>query len=403
MTLTIITKTCINTLQGDLLSMNNLPKISLNQFKQLAKAQWRNRHVKLKPLFICSPHGVGKTQSSRQIAAELSEETGIPFETVVLIGSVLEAPDLNGLPHIVNGRTEYGRPHFLPSEGAGVLLIDEATRCAKDIQNALISLIEDREINGHKLGKDWLIILAGNPKTESGTGPRYDTKEFDSALQDRVATYLLEPKRSEVLDYLKTKHGAANKVVSWMLCEPEIISLDGTKQTTPRSMEYLIKAFQVHQNEDPFLVAAGQIGQEAAVAFVNFLSNPHVLKLEQLLNITPAIKEIILATQKDANNLGTLNYWGDTFIEYLKSEAKKRDKEDFVDLAKHADLLGKTVDFMTTIESYEWLTHFINQLTDIFEQDADKIEYQLRQIHSQRPEAFKKAMSNAMQNETNQE
>ena len=60
------------------------------------------------------PTGIGKSEIVRQVAERLG------IATVVLDLSLLEPPDLVGLPRIENDRTVYALPRVLPESGAGI-------------------------------------------------------------------------------------------------------------------------------------------------------------------------------------------------------------------------------------------------------------------------------------------
>ena len=355
------------------------PKISLTEAKTLIKNQWKNRTYKQKPLFLEGARGVGKTQSIKQVAEELSEETRkkVQFKTVIL--SVLEAPDLNGMPYIKDGVTEYGRPHFLPDSGHGILFFDEANRANRDIQNALLTLIEDRSINGHKLGDGWVIVLAGNPVNQGGTGPKYDTRQFDDALKDRLSFYTMDTRDHEVVNYLRNKYGQSNPVVTWLTLEPGMICLDGTRQTSPRSLEYLINAFKVHENVSNYTVAAGVIGMDAAVSYTQFLQNPHILTIKHLWNLTPEVRSVIEKTQDDPVFVATLQYWNELVCTELKKKMKD-EKSEFLDFEKMPDCLRAVSEYMSTITNASWQSSFVTSLGELFDREEENVYKQLRAI-----------------------
>lgn len=374
---------------------DNHPRISYSDAKLLIKNQWKKREIKQKPIFLEGPRGVGKTQMQRQTGLELTAETGTNVQVKTVILSVLEAPDMNGMPYIRENVTEYGRPHFLPSEGHGILFFDEANRANRDIQNALLTLIEDREINGHKLGDGWIIVLAGNPVTQgNSTGPKYDTRQFDDALKDRLSFYHMEPKTTEVINHLRGKYGSTNPVVSWITLEPNMICLDGTKPTSPRSLEYLIKAFQVHENVNKFTVAAGIVGQDAAYAFNQFLQNPHTLTIKHLFNITPDIEQIIVDTQLNGDNIATMNYWTEIFVEELKRVCKEA-KVETLDFFKFPELKQKTADFLVLVKTADWIDSFIRKIGENMEQDEENLKKQFTAVRDVHPARFKENLKNA--------
>lgn len=374
------------------------PKISLNEAKLLIKNQWKKREIKQKPLFLEGARGVGKTQSIRQVAQELSDETGLPVEFKTVILSVLEAPDMNGMPYIKGNVTEYGRPHFLPADGYGVLFFDEANRANRDIQNAMLTLIEDRSINGHKLGDGWIIVLAGNPVTQGNSnGPKYDTRSFDDALKDRLGFFHMDTKASEVINYFKSRYGATNSVVTWITLEPNMICLDGTKATSPRSLEYLVNAFNVHENISKFTVAAGIIGQDAAYAYNQFLQNPHTLTVKHLFDIKPEVEEIIRETQKVNDSVATMNYWTEIFVAELLARSKAA-KSDVLDFFKFPELKEKTAAFLVLIESADWIDSFIRKIGESMEQDEENLKKQFTALRDVNKDRFKNNLKNAHKN-----
>ena len=76
-------------------------------------------------MLLEGPTGVGKSEIVRHVAQALA------IETIVLDLSLLEPPDLVGLPVVRDGRTEYALPHVLPKEGAGILLLEELNRAER--------------------------------------------------------------------------------------------------------------------------------------------------------------------------------------------------------------------------------------------------------------------------------
>src|SRR5258708_7305114 len=70
-----------------------------------------------RPVLLEGPTGIGKSEIVRAAA----ERLGIGLAVLDL--SLLEPPDLVGLPVIEHGRTRYAVPSILPQEGAGILLL----------------------------------------------------------------------------------------------------------------------------------------------------------------------------------------------------------------------------------------------------------------------------------------
>src|SRR4051794_19529787 len=91
------------------------------------------------------PTGVGKSEIVRRVAGALG------IETTVLDLSLLEPPDLVGLPIVKDGRTEYALPHVLPRDGAGILLLEELNRAERYIQQPALQLLSARRLHEYEL------------------------------------------------------------------------------------------------------------------------------------------------------------------------------------------------------------------------------------------------------------
>ncbi len=95
------------------------------------------------------PTGVGKSEIIRRVAEQLG------IETTVLDLSLLEPPDLVGLPIVRDGRTEYALPHVLPRDGAGILLLEELNRAERYIQQPALQLLSARRLHEYELPAGW--------------------------------------------------------------------------------------------------------------------------------------------------------------------------------------------------------------------------------------------------------
>ncbi len=135
----------------------------------LALAYRANRAVLLE-----GPTGIGKSELVRQVAGEL----GVAFAVLDL--SLLEPPDLIGLPVIEDGRTRYATPSSLPTEGAGLLLLEELNRADRTVQQPALQLLTARRLHEYELPPGWVPFAAINP--EDGD---YQVTPLDPALRGR--------------------------------------------------------------------------------------------------------------------------------------------------------------------------------------------------------------------------
>ncbi|MCB9661540.1 MAG: AAA family ATPase [Sandaracinaceae bacterium] len=120
------------------------------------------------------PTGIGKSEIVRHVAERLG------VATVVLDLSLLEPPDLVGLPVVANGRTTYALPQILPEGGAGILMLEELNRAERYIQQPALQLLTARRLHEYVLPEGWVCFAAVNPETAD-----YQVTPLDRALRAR--------------------------------------------------------------------------------------------------------------------------------------------------------------------------------------------------------------------------
>lgn len=120
------------------------------------------------------PTGIGKSEVVHAVARRLG------LSTVVLDLSLLEPPDLVGLPVVHEGRTRFATPSILPDRGAGILLLEELNRAERYIQQPALQLLSARTLHDYVLPPDWTCFAAINPATGE-----YQTTPLDPALRAR--------------------------------------------------------------------------------------------------------------------------------------------------------------------------------------------------------------------------
>ena len=140
------------------------------RLKSVLKTAYRTR----RPVLLEGPTGVGKSEVVREVAQEL--EIG----WAVLDLSLLEPPDLVGLPVIENGRTSYASPQILPLAGNGILMLEELNRAERYIQQPALQLLTARRLHQYTMPDGWSVVAAINP--EKGD---YQVTPLDPALRCR--------------------------------------------------------------------------------------------------------------------------------------------------------------------------------------------------------------------------
>ncbi len=136
-----------------------------------------------RPVLLEGPTGIGKSELVAAVAGRL----GIAHRVVDL--SLLEPPDLVGLPMHEEGRTRYALPRFLPSDGAGILMLEELNRAERYIQQPALQLLTARTLHEYVLPEGWSCVAAINPETGD-----YQVTPLDAALRAR---FLQVPVRAD--------------------------------------------------------------------------------------------------------------------------------------------------------------------------------------------------------------
>lgn len=128
------------------------------------------------------PAGIGKTEMAMQAATELQ------FEFVYLNLSVLEAPDMVGLPQVTaEGRTGYAPPETIPlfddNKKKVVLLVDEVDKAKPELQNPCLELFQFRAMNGRKMNIHSVVATGNLPDEGAFSQP------VSHALTNRCSVY----------------------------------------------------------------------------------------------------------------------------------------------------------------------------------------------------------------------
>lgn len=230
---------------------------------------------------IWGHHGIGKSAAVRQLALE----QGIGFIDKRL--SLLEPGDILGLADLKNGMTRFAKPDWLPSEGEGILFLDEINRARKDVLNAIFQLILDRRIDDYELPPGWHVVAAANPPGDDYTG----TIEMDAALLSRFCHIKLDPSQAETLDYLQTKAASGCTFLSFLKengltqAEKDFALSDYVKPDN-RSREAFLRVLNVSQDLGEELLRElgfGLVGVHETMAYHNWLkSQDKALTIEDL-------------------------------------------------------------------------------------------------------------------------
>ncbi|MFO0563322.1 MAG: MoxR family ATPase [Polyangiales bacterium] len=155
-----------------------------------------------RPALVEGPTGIGKSELVHHVARSL----GISLVTLDL--SLLEPPDLVGLPVVRDGRTSYATPATLPVDGAGILLLEELNRAERYVQQPALQLLTARRLHEYELPPDWVCFAVTNPPTGE-----YHVTPLDRALEARFLKIRARAERGPWLAWAET-HGVHPAVLS---------------------------------------------------------------------------------------------------------------------------------------------------------------------------------------------
>lgn len=151
------------------------------------------------PIFIWGSQGIGKTQGVEQMA----KKYGLQFKA--LYTATQEVGDLVGLlvKDDKNKTAYHTRPEWFPTEGEGIIFLDELNLAPQEVLNAMFNFVLKGELHTHKLPPGWYVVAAGNYQND-----RFNvTDTSGAAWMSRFLHIDFTPTVEEWLDFVEGKHG----------------------------------------------------------------------------------------------------------------------------------------------------------------------------------------------------
>lgn len=259
------------------------------ELKKLIESRFKSGMKR--PLHIESSPGLGKTQIPSQVATEL----GVGFK---VIHAPLLQPEDYGFPVIGADRKSVSfvvSTDKFPIEGAdcpesGIFLIDELPQADISAQKILANLIQEREIHGKKLKKDWTIVTTGNRVSD-----RSGANRLLSHLRNRLTTVELEASLDDWTNWALSS-GVKPEVVAFCRFRPTLLnSFDAQTEInpTPRAWtEGVSVALGVVDSFLEFTVFKGDVGEGAAAEFCGFLKTYRNLPSPDAILMNPKGAEV---------------------------------------------------------------------------------------------------------------
>lgn len=198
------------------------------KLKKRVKMAIKNKN--LAQLMIWGAPGIGKTAILMGVLEEMKSD----FPDYQLIVKTLsnETPDNFTLPKYVevDGTTKAEDvpktwlPVYKPCDdanenairdskcGNGLLFIDELSRATPQVLNVILPLVNERMINGYRLGSGWTIIVASNRAEDEMSGQ----SDIGNALGNRFAQIYYEPTVDTWRQWAEKQNFISPLLLSWL-------------------------------------------------------------------------------------------------------------------------------------------------------------------------------------------
>ena len=225
-------------------------------------------------VMLWGPPGVGKSQAVRQIAKEITKNTG--KKTVITdVRLLLFNPiDLRGIPTANADKTlaVWLKPQIFqmdPSEDiVNILFLDEISAAPQSVQAAAYQITLDRVVGEHKLPDNCIVIAAGNRVTDKSV-----SFKMPKALANRLLHIEVEGSFESWLNWA-VKSGVNPKVIGFLQFRTDRLfgfdpKNDDLAFATPRSWEMVSSLLNnvCDSVDEMYPMIAGLVGSGVAIEF----------------------------------------------------------------------------------------------------------------------------------------
>lgn len=217
-----------------------------------------------RPAFIHGSPGIGKSDLVRQVANFLK------LDLIDVRAVLLDPIDLRGIPSVANGKTKWCVPDFLPSQGKGILFIDELNAAPPLVQAALYQLILDRKLGEYVLPDGWSIVAAGNLDSDKAV-----THKMSTALKSRFIHLFLEVDVNEWVSWA-IDNKLYMPLIAFIKFRPTLLhSFDPNSKDKafpcPRTVSFVSDLYNSGIDADiEYELVSGTVGEGFAVEWISF-------------------------------------------------------------------------------------------------------------------------------------
>ena len=221
-------------------------------------------------LMIWGAPGIGKSSVVSSVAKNNN------YQLIDLRISQLAPTDLRGIPVPKNDKAFWYPPEFLPTEGKGILFLDEINMAPPAVQGIAQQLILDRKVGSYVVPEDWFIWSAGNRKKDYAA-----VFDMPAPLANRLIHLEVNSTLDEFKEYALL-NDIDDRIISFLNFRPKLlhkIDKNSPSWPSPRSWDIANKLLKADLSVD------AAVGKGAGSEFRSFCKIYKELpKIEPILN-----------------------------------------------------------------------------------------------------------------------
>ena len=208
-------------------------------------------------VFLWGPPGIGKSSIVKKVAADND------LQLTDLRISQLAPTDIRGLPYIEEGQAKFAPPSFLPTEGTGILFVDEFNMASPSMMSIAQQLILDRQVGDYVVPEGWFIVAAGNRAED-----RAAVSQMPAPVANRFIHFNVESDLVSWKEYA-IRNNVNEQIVSFLNFRPQLLfnfNKNATAWPSPRSWDFANTLLDIGLEVD------SAVGDGAAAEFYAYQS-----------------------------------------------------------------------------------------------------------------------------------
>jgi len=352
-----------------LMSISKIKKMLKNEITLTMKC-WENGQddVEKQCFRVVGPAGVGKTQICQQIASEISEELGKPFEMIMVKAPVLSRDDFIIPFPIITEESESFKmlySDFVPTDpdSCGIFVIDEMSRGDHALQQLMWQVQNEGSIHLKSFPKNWFVICLDNPDDQMYS---MDTLEDAAGLRRNSHVYT-EVNAKDFLNHA-IESGFHQAVIEYITTHPDrLYDFDSQKLgrvfANPASYEkvsnqlhkYELAPGGIMENLDVLEPAiAGLINTHGCNLLLEFMRENKDINPKDIFNDYNNERPRVLKMCKESDNaaLGSLITALVTFLSTARPKYKKKEMTNIATFLSDIPIDTAAV-FVSSVDSFD--------------------------------------------------